>query len=331
MTVALFARTIRGLESVAAHEISGIGTVGSIGHREVHFDAEPARALALGSVDDVFVTLADVDGIGRTKAALDVLAEAASSLDVHDHAERLGRQIRTFDVSASFLGARNYNRFDVEDAVGASVGATTGWEYQRRREDGTTGDATIRAHLRDERALLGLRLAERPLHRRSYKTESPRGSLHPPVAFAMAMLAELRAGLVVLDPACGAGTIPIECARNTPGISAVASDIDASMVGMTERNAARAGVEVHVFVGNAGRSPVAHADRVITNPPWGRAVPRKGGFQHPSSLPEAEVVVMLGEELHLPDEVARIPISLMGAHPEIVVAGDATLARSILG
>ena len=331
MTVALFARTIRGLETVAAHEISGIGTVGSIGHREVHFIAEPAHALALGSVDDVFVTLADVDGIGRTKGALDVLAEAASALDVQDHAERLGRPIRTFDVSASFLGARNYNRFDVEDAVGAVVGSTTGWEYLRRREDGATGDATIRAHLRDERALLGLRLAERPLHRRSYKAESPRGSLHPPVAFAMAMLAELRAGLVVVDPACGAGTIPIECARQTPGIRAVASDIDASMVGMTERNAARAGVELHVFVADAGRSPVARADRVITNIPWGRSVPPKGALRDASSLPGADIVVALGEDLHFGDEVARIPISLMGTHPEIVVAGDARLPRSIVG
>ncbi|WP_369174801.1 hypothetical protein AB5J49_45920 [Streptomyces sp. R28] len=59
-------------------------------------------------------------------------------------------------------------------------------------------------------ATLLLRLGRRPAHRRAYRNATIAGTLHPPVAAAMAQAAELRPGQRVLDPCCGAGT-PAPC------------------------------------------------------------------------------------------------------------------------
>ena len=70
----------------------------------------------------------------------------------------------------------------------------------------------LRVLLEDDWALLGLRLGALPLHRRAYKVASRPGSLKPPVAYCLGLLAALAPGDVVLDPACGAGTILVEAA-----------------------------------------------------------------------------------------------------------------------
>ncbi|MFN2613568.1 MAG: methyltransferase, partial [Actinomycetota bacterium] len=317
------------LEPIAAAEIDTVGAVTKVGHREVHFESDDLSAAArLGSVDDVFVSCARITGIGHTRESLRGLAERTRRLDVGAVAVRLGRRVATFDVSASFLGARNYNRFEIEDAIGGAISATTGWQYVRRAEEASSGDLTVRAHLREDEALIGVRIGERPLHRRPYKLESPKGSLHPPVAFAMAMLAGLRPKERVLDPFCGAGTIAIEAAR-TQRLEALASDLDPDAVGMTVRNAARAGVDVRAFVADAARPPLAHADRIITNLPWGHGVATRGRLgEDPARWWDevrevGPVIVALTASPPRGEVSARIPISLFGRHPEIVVVGGA--------
>ncbi|QYC43870.1 Ribosomal RNA large subunit methyltransferase K/L [Nonomuraea coxensis DSM 45129] len=86
--------------------------------------------------------------------------------------------------------------------------------HSRRGGARPPGGATAwRVTIEDERAVIAVRPAPRPLHRRAYKTASVRGTLHPPPAAAMGELAGLAgagtaaAGVgTVLDPCCGAGT-----------------------------------------------------------------------------------------------------------------------------
>src|SRR5437588_40852 len=59
-------------------------------------------------------------------------------------------------------------------------------------------------------AVCGLRLSDKTMRHRTYKGEHLPASLRPTVAAAMVRLAEARAGQVVLDPTCGAGTILAE-------------------------------------------------------------------------------------------------------------------------
>lgn len=140
MTAArLVARCVRGIEEVLADEVCELGTVEAVGHREVRFTARPGPAvLGLATADDVFVIAAEADGIGRARADLERLrwAVATSDLDrVLQVRECCGGLTgpRTFDVSASVLGRRAFNRYDLEDDTGMVLARRLGLPYRSRR------------------------------------------------------------------------------------------------------------------------------------------------------------------------------------------------------
>src|SRR5690606_16561977 len=101
-----------------------------------------------------------------------------------------------FAVSASFLGRRTYTRFDIEDLVGAALVERTGARYCSRR-DGETPPrrrADWRVVLDGQRVRVAIRPFDEPLHRRDWRTQTVTGSLHPPVAAAIARLARIEPG-----------------------------------------------------------------------------------------------------------------------------------------
>ncbi|MQA98362.1 MAG: methyltransferase domain-containing protein [Streptosporangiales bacterium] len=210
------------------------------------------------------------------------------------------------EVSASFLGRRNFNRFDAEDVAGEALAARLGIRYYSRRDGAVppAGCAGWRLALDGVYATLMLRVVGRPLHRRIYKVHSIPGTLHPPVAAAMALLADIRPGHTVVDPCCGAGTLLIEAAHVQPtarlhgydtspeAITAARANAAATTVGpLADSGAsARPGADSGATVGpgaegarvangavlgfsrgDAGELPVAagSVDRVVCNPPWG--------------------------------------------------------------
>lgn len=332
MAARLVARTVRGIEPVVAEEIRqrGLGQVERLGHREVWFRCASADVLRLRCADDVYLVGSTVDGIGRGKDSLRLLAKAASALPVRELLALRARfggspDTGSVDVSASFLGRRNYNRFDIEDAVGESLGL----RYHSRR-NGTVppqGGMSWRVTVVDDQALLALRIGDRPLHRRDYRTVSRPGSLHPPLAAAMVRLA-FRDGDRLLDPFCGTGTIPIEAAM-AGCVSIVGSDRDLGAVAAARVNG-RA-TSVGWVVADAGRLPVVEADLVVSNPPWGRQVPAAGILAKAPwrfwrelrrvLRPDGRAVLLMpGARPGAGFEVVdRIPVSVSGQHPEIVV------------
>jgi tRNA (guanine6-N2)-methyltransferase len=322
-------RTVRGLEGLVAEEIRerALGTVERIGHREVLVaGVEAARAMmSLRTADDVLLVVAAVDGIGHTRADLPRLAHALSDVDTW-----LGRRCTGVDVSASFLGHRNYNRFDIEDTVGSALARLLGMPYHSRRLGARppAGTCSFRVTLADDRATIGLRVADRPLHRRAYKAATLAGTLHPPVAAAMARLAGVRPGEVVLDPCCGAGTLLIE--SHQPGSRLLGVDIDPRALAAATGNGA--GLPIEWLRADAGRLPLdtGAIDRVVVNPPWGRQAPARATLAtYPERLwREIERVLRPGGRfvglLHRQDAEAEvvIPIRLAG-RPAVIVAGYA--------
>jgi len=275
----LLARTTRGIEWIAAAEIRAtFGAAVRYGHREIRFaaDALSSSLLQLGTVDDLFLVVAAVDGIGRARADLSVLSTLR--VDLERVADDLGalraRPQRTFDVTASFLGRRNFVRYELEDAIGAALRRTTGWRYVSR----THGSAaphrglSLRVHLEGAEATVAVRLGARPLHRRTYRIATQRGVLRPPVARALALLAGLRRDGRLLDPFCGVATIPIEAGLACGGLDLVALDADGDAIERARANALAAGVAMSFVQGDAARLPFAEetVDRIATNPPWGR-------------------------------------------------------------
>jgi tRNA (guanine6-N2)-methyltransferase len=289
-------RTLRGLEAVARDEVEAVlGPIPvSVEHRALRFSLPrlDRRLLALGTVDDAFLLIGEADGIGHRRGALRGLASLASTLDFQDALSAVAslRRIRrpvAFDVTASFVGPRNYSRFEIEDAVGRAIAAPTGWSYQSRsatrRPEPTS--LSVRVHVLHTVATLSIRLAERPLHRRDYRVVSRPGALHPPLARALSLLADPAPGDRLVDPACGVGTIPIEAALLGRRARPMGFDLAPAAVHAARVNAARARVDVRFGIADAARLPPAAVDRVVINPPWGDAVAAAGGLRRrPSDL-----------------------------------------------
>ena len=283
----LLARTLRGIEWIAAAEIRttlGVTDI-SHGHRELRFPLPQLTPdlLALGTVDDVFLIAAVVDGIGRTRDGLARLAAAAKTIDLDALAEVVSsvRQVpdRSFDVVGSFLGRRNFSRYEMEDAFGAALAATGGWAYRSRSAGAPArGSLSVRVHLEGGRATVATRIAFAPLHRRRYRTASRPGSPHPPFARALALLAGIRHGARLVDPFCGAGTIPIEAKLACQSIRAAGSDLDAGALRVARRNAKAAAVEIDIAradaAGPAARRRLSRPD--CDEPALGLNRPRSG-------------------------------------------------------
>jgi tRNA (guanine6-N2)-methyltransferase len=286
----VIARSVHGLEWVCAAEVSALtGTDDGVtlGRREVVFSLPTVgvELLGLRTADDVFLAVGVVRDVGATKDALPELGRASPKLDWESALSRL-RSVRPvprrpqFDVVASLEGRRSYNRFAVETSVGSALAPVLRAEFLLRGSAGRIGgepDLTVRVFVRDDRAILALRLAARPLHRRVYKTETGPATLHPPTAAALVAIAAPEAGSL-LDPFCGDGTIAIEAALARPGLHIIASDLDPQRIANTRRNARRAGVDIEVSLADAEglELPPGGIDAMVTNPPWSRTVDWSG-------------------------------------------------------
>ncbi|WP_285780705.1 methyltransferase domain-containing protein [Microtetraspora sp. NBRC 13810] len=310
-----------------------LGTISHIGHREVRFSGSESAAAGLRTADDVFQVTGRIPDIGHTRDSLPELARLAAGARLREGAAGV-------EVSASFLGRRNFNRYDAEDVVGRALSDRLGLPYHSRRA-GTApppGYAGWRLTMDGQEATLMARVAGRPLHRRDYKRHAIPGTLHPPVAAAMALLAEPGPGQQVLDPCCGAGTVLIEAGRLQPQARLRGYDLDPGALAAARANAAASGTPVAFGRGDAARLPLPDrsVDRVLTNPPWGGQVPPGGRLSGtPGRLwaeirrvlrPDGRAVVLIPDTAALASAIGHglLPahvqhVSLSGAHPHIVL------------
>lgn len=276
-----YGRTLRGLEDWACEELAGrfgakiLGT----GHREIFFSGVEAERLAgAGLLDDVFLLCGKIDGIDHTRASLDLLRRSAPRYQAAVHRALALRRPRgkALKVVASFLGKRNYNRFEIEAAVGEPLAPALGLQLFTGREE--EADAVLRVHLREGAALLALRLFDRPLRQRTYKTVHLPAATPPQVGRALAARAGLQAGMHVLDPYCGTGTVLIEAGLLQPELRLYGGDLSPAALAGGRDDARTAGIAVSW----QRMSALALAfrdrtfDRIVTNVPWGRQVSHAG-------------------------------------------------------
>ncbi|XP_032917944.1 THUMP domain-containing protein 2 isoform X1 [Catharus ustulatus] len=204
--------------------------------------------------------------------------------------EKLGFSFR---VSCRCSGAiaKVLTSQEVGRALGVALVRQCGW-----RADLRDPDLEIFVHLNDIHSVVGIPLFRLPLANREYiKTAGLRST----VAWAMASLAEISAGALVLDPMCGLGTILLEAAKEWPEACYWGADISESQLEGADENIRTAGLvdKIELLKASVKALPLPSEsfDSVISDIPFGKKFKTTNDAQLlPDILQEIERVLRVG-------------------------------------
>ncbi|XP_062348733.1 THUMP domain-containing protein 2 isoform X2 [Cinclus cinclus] len=211
----------------------------------------------------------------------------------------------SFRVSCRCSGAiaKILTSQEIGRAIGKALVRQCGWRAGLRDPD-----LEIFVHLNDIHSVVGVPLFRLPLANREYiKTAGLRST----VAWAMASLAEISAGALVLDPMCGLGTILLEAAKEWPEACYWGADISNSQLEGADENIRTAGLMDKIDLLKASVKalplPSESFDSVISDIPFGKKFKTTNDAQVlPDILQEMErvlrvggtLVLLLSQELH---------------------------------
>ncbi len=281
---ALYAMVQPGLEPVVADEIvrdlKGEVKKSSRGVVVFRLDDVTPDVLKLRTTEDVFLLAWGSDTLTYRPNDLQNFRTWTSSRPDWQRLFRIHHSVRpktkgrpTYRLVCQMQGEHGYKRYDARDALAHGLGKKIppGWVPADE-------NAWVEFWLtiRGKTAVCGLRLSDRTMRHRTYKTEHVIASLRPTVAAAMVRLAGPSPGMVVLDPMCGAGTILAETIelskrRRAGMVTVIGGDIDPNAVFVTTENLHPVG-PAHLARWDARALPLATAcvDRIVSNPPFGK-------------------------------------------------------------
>jgi tRNA (guanine6-N2)-methyltransferase len=279
MELATFAAfATRGLEDIAAAEIAAASSAMhtlETRPKVLMVQALERRAFSqLRTVDDVAVVSAHSSSVGNLQELSSLAAEGGDlqrSMEIARRADQMDDG--EFSVTVTAAHAAYGPASVIEEAVGRAITARYGWQHvhlQRAAID-------VRVFVDGTWALIGIRLFDDPLSRRSYRVANVRGSLRPTVAAALVRIAAPDAKKQhVWDPFCGSGTIVCEAA--IVGHEVWGTDIDPEAVSAARENISAVKREDWGRIENAdSTSPKTWQQHrsvtaVISNLPWGKQV-----------------------------------------------------------
>ena len=220
--------------------------------------------------------------------SFDALFEGTAALPWEDF---IGRN-DAFPVKGRSVKSALYSIPDCQRIVKKAIAGRLSAKYGLERLPETGVKYQIVFFILNDEAWLMIDTSGEGLHKRGYRTQANEAPIRETLAAAMVRMARPRENVILVDPFCGSGTIPIEAALMTsntapginrgfaselfPAVSAVSwkaareealdsavpspvriygSDIDPSCLALCEANARRAGVENSVSFGicDAGR------------------------------------------------------------------------------
>ena len=171
-SVKVWARVTRGLEWIAAAEVSMLPGINDIttGHRNLFFSCQDFEQVnSLRCIDDAFMIWQELTEIDHTRLALEIIGRKLQELSKNPCQMTAGFQ--NLRVTASVLGQSNYSRFEIEDKVGEILGQQLRLTYLNHESVELPNTLWCRFHLSNGRALVGFRSKSVPLHRRYWRRQ----------------------------------------------------------------------------------------------------------------------------------------------------------------
>ena len=289
-----------GLEEVAGEEVEREhggevkkSTPGVVVFRVPEITRELLR---LKTAEDVFVLAWGTDALSYRAEDLDKIrrwtereANWPKLLSIHHSVRPKPKGKPTYRLVAQMTGEHGYRRIDAQKALarGLTGKLPASWRYA---EENASIEIWLTIH--GAAAVCGIRLSDRTMRHRTYKSEHFRASLCPTVAAGMVRLADIKPGQTILDPMCGAGTILAEVLisgktetpwrkpdpeESSPAPAPVAAilggDSDAHHVRAAQTNLRRLGATT-LETWDARKLPLeaGSVDRILCNPPFGLAI-----------------------------------------------------------
>ena len=275
-----YAFTTFGLERITAREVEyalpdAVVSRARGGIVRFSYSGDPVLLLRLGTTEDVYAYIADGTVSRERKGKHDVARKLAASPHWHEavgvarELKRKGVKRITYRVVSQRPGGDlAYRRADVQRTAADAIQAM----FPRWKEVEDNAHLEIWVLQEDEYILCGVRLSDRRMRHRTYKTAHIAASLKPTIACAMAWLTRPEPNDIFLDPMCGAGTILIERAYCMPYLIASGGDSDAEAVDATRQNLGAVKRPVSLSQWDAQRLPIPDGtvSRIATNMPFGK-------------------------------------------------------------
>ena len=268
--------TVRELRFCLGNRLSRVRTdrVRDYDLVQFNYQGNPLALRELGTVEDVFFHLADMPLSGEREDlnTIGEIPDLIPSLNIHRQFNGLprGRTKYRVIVQASMQSWQSYRRNQMQGAVERAVGR----RFPKWRL--VPDDANLELWLQQtgRQVRLGLRLTDRTMRHRTYKTANRPASLRPTIARALVQLTRPEDGDIFLDPMCGAGTVMIERALAGRYALIQGGDIDEQAVADTLENFGNRHKPRDVYHWDARQLPLPDqsVDKVATNLPWGRQV-----------------------------------------------------------
>ena len=305
MKLQLVATCLFGLEHLLGQEIEALGyeRISTIDGRITFAGDEQAVALSnifLRYAERVFIK------VGSFKAeTFDQLFEGTKALPWADF---IGKN-DTFPVKGHSIKSKLFSIPDCQAIVKRAVVASMTERYGITRFPEEGVKYQIEFFILNDECTLMIDTSGVALHKRGYRREANAAPIRETLACAIAATSRPRENVLLWDPMCGSGTIPIEAAMMMKNIApgknrhfaaeafpfigkeiwqdareeaiegeiendfrAYASDIDPACVALAEKNARAAGVSDVIKVFHMDARKIAAEGRratIVTNPPYG--------------------------------------------------------------
>ncbi len=320
-----YAQTMPGIEPIAWLEIrqrlARTRLVETLFAREKNgilvfeFDDALTQTHTLRSVEDVFLLVQLKEHISRDWKDLRELTRDIEDLRILDQPLKVFRSggeasadaesgdrpkpslqkfPLTFRIVARKEGQHSYRRIDLEQAVQQAVTKAYPHQLQFKAED---ADIEIWVNALGSILLWGVRLTDRTMRHRAYKTAHVAASLRPSVAAAMVLLTEPTPDDAFLEPMCGAGTLVAERLVLGGVRQLLAGDISPKMLAAARTNVPRDAMR-RLVRWDATRLPMASGaiDKAAVNLPFGKKIGSKGEIArlYPAFFREASRVLAPG-------------------------------------